>query len=185
MRHLGPEQVVRGLGLSPRHSLLARLGPIERRVEGMAGVVDARVSRRLPATLRVQVVEETPVAFAPGPDGLVALDAQGRPLPYDPAVTAVDLPLMQRADRAVLAVLARAQMTDSSLYGDIESARRGPRQTVILELGEQRVTVRADATAEELEALGAVRRHLADAGRAYRELDARFAGWVVVRRNRS
>lgn len=185
VRYLAPEQVVLGLGLASRQSLFERLGPIERRVEQMAGVLEARVSRRLPATLRVRVVEEVPVAFAPGPAGLVALDAEGRPLPYDPAVTGIDLPVIPRSDRALLAVLARVQVADSALYRDVEAARRGPRQTVILELGDRRVMVRMGATSEDIEAVGAVRRHLAAGSRGYGELDARFAGWVVVRRNRT
>ena len=185
VRYLAPEQVVRALGLADRQSLFASLAPLERRVERMAGVVEARVSRRPPGTLRVRIAEQVPVAFAPGPDGLVALDGEGRPLPYDPAASGIDLPVIPGSDRAVLTVLARAQTADSALYRDIETARPGPRQTVILELGERRVMVRTEATGEDFEAVGAVRRHLAAAGRPYAELDARFAGWVVVRRNRS
>jgi cell division protein FtsQ len=185
VRYLAPEQVVRSLGLAQRQSIWVRLGPIERRLEEVAGVVEARVSRRMPGTLRVQVVEETPVAFAPGPAGLVALDAGGAPLPYDPAATGMDLPVIPGSDPALLLLLARVQAADSALYDAVETARSGPRQTVILELGERRVMVRRAATQEELEAVGAVRRHLAAGSRAYAELDARFAGWVVVRRNRS
>ena len=185
VRYLPPEQVVAGLGLAERQSLFARTGPIARRVEGLAGVVEARVSRRLPGTLRVHVVERVPVALAPGPEGLVPLDADGRPLPYDPARTGMDLPVVPASDRDLVAVLDRVLAADSALYQDVETARRGPRQSVILELGERRVMVRTRPTSEDIRAVGAVRRHLAAVGRPYRELDARYAGWVVVRRNRT
>jgi len=185
VRYLAPEQVVPGLGLADRQSLFARTGPIERRVERLAGVVEVRVSRRLPGTLRVHVVERVPVALAPGPEGLVPLDVEGRPLPYDPALTGIDLPVIPGSDRELVAVLDLVRVADSALYQDVETARRGPRQSVILDLGERRVMVRTVPTSEDLRAVGAVRRHLAAVGRPYAELDARYAGWVVVRRNRT
>ncbi len=184
-RYLSPEQLVAQLALKPDQNLFDDAGEIARRAEQVAGVVSARVERRLPGTLRIVVVERAPLAFAPAPSGLVALDADGRPLPYDPAATGLELPLVPRPDSLVLGALARVRDADSTLYQDIEAAQRGPWGAVVLELGQRRVMLRGIPTIEDVQAVAAVRRHLAASGRPYAELDARFAGWVVARRSRS
>lgn len=184
-RYLAPEQLVARLGLAPDQNLFDDTGEIARRVERLGGVVSARVERRLPGTLRITVVERVPVAFAPGADGMVPLDATGQALPYDPAATGLALPLVPRADSLVLGALALVRAADSALYQDVDAARRGEANSVLLELGQRRVMLRADPTIDEVEAVAAVRRHLAATDRPYAELDARFEGWVVARRGRS
>jgi len=58
--------------------LLVDTGAVEERVEALAWVSGVDVSRELPGTLRVSVRVRPPVAFAPRPDGTVALvDAAG------------------------------------------------------------------------------------------------------------
>jgi cell division protein FtsQ len=184
-RYLSPESLVRGLGLRPDQNLFDDTGEIARRAEQVAGVVSARVERRLPGTLRVVVVERVPLAFAPGPNGLAAVDAEGRTLPYDPAATGLELPLVPGADSLVLGALGRVRATDSTLYQEVEAAQRGPAGSVMLELGQRRVVLRGQPSLEDVQAVAAVRRQLAATGRPYAELDARFAGWVVARRSRS
>lgn len=184
-RYLAPEQLVARLGLAPEQNLFDDTGEIAERVERVGGVVSARVERRLPGTLRIIVVERVPVAFAPGESGLVPLDAAGRALPYDPAATGLELPLVPRADSLVLGALARVRAADSALYQDVDAAQRGEAGAVLLEVGQRRVMLRGIPTIEEVQAVAAVRRHLAASGRPYAELDARFEGWVVARRSRS
>jgi len=184
-RYLSPEQLVGQLGLRPDQNLFDDTGEIARRAEQVAGVVSARVERRLPGTLRIVVEERVPLAFSPAPKGLAALDADGRVLPYDPAATGLELPLVPMPDSLVLGALARVRAADSSLYQEVESAQRGPPGSVMLELGDRRVLLRGQPSREDVQAVAAVRRHLAVTGRPYAELDARFAGWVVARRSRS
>jgi hypothetical protein len=62
----------------------------------------------------------------------------------------------------------------------IVSASRD-RQVVVLDAGDRRFLVRADANAAQLRALAAVMEDLARKGRKYRELDARFTDRVFVR----
>jgi len=183
-RYLAPERLVDRLGLKPDQNLFDDARVIERRAEQVPGVVSARVERRLPGTLRLVLVERAPVAFAPGPDGLVALDAEGETLPYDPAATALDVPVMPRADSVVLRALASVRAADSTLYQEVQTAERGPDGAVVLTLGRQRMLLRAGPPAAVVQAVAAVRRQLAATGRPYAELDARFSGWVVVRRSR-
>jgi cell division protein FtsQ len=184
-RYLSPGQLVRELGLRSDQNLFDDTGEIGRRAERVAGVVSARVERRLPGTLRVVVVERVPLAFVPAATGLVALDADGRTLPYDPAATGLELPLIPQPDSLVLGALARVRAADSTMYQEVESAQRGPAGSVMLELGQRRVVLRGEPAPEEVQAVAAVRRQLAATGRPYAELDARFAGWIVARRSRS
>jgi cell division protein FtsQ len=53
--------------------LLVDTGAVEDRVSGLSWVADARVERALPGTLRIRVRTRPPVAFAPRPDGRVAV----------------------------------------------------------------------------------------------------------------
>jgi hypothetical protein len=94
-----------------------------------------------------------------------------------------DLPVAANADSNVAAVLGLIRAVDPVLYQSITSARRiahgvmldqgGPRRRVLLGL---------DPQAEVIQAVVLVQQDLAAKGRPYAELDARFAGQVVVRR---
>lgn len=184
MRYLAPQAVLAALALKPDRSLFDDNGPVAERAAAIPGVVSASVSRRLPATLRIALVERVPVAFAPGLAGMVALDAESRPLPYDPTVGALDLPVVPRPDEVLVRTLAVVRAVDAALYGEVDAARRGRGQTVILQLGSRQVLLKAIPTVSDVRALEAVRRHLVETGRPYTELDARFAGWIIVRRGR-
>lgn len=184
LRYLVPQRVLEALEIGPDRSLFDDSAELERRAVGLPGVVSARVERRVPGTLRLVLVEKQPIAFAPGPAGLVPLDGDARPLPYDPAATGLDLPLVERPDTVLVRALAHVRATDSELYDEVDAVRRGSGGTVILELGPQRVFLRAFSTTYEIRAAEAVRRHLVLTGRPFAQLDARYAGWVVVRRGR-
>ncbi len=185
VKYLAPDSVLAGLGLSAAANLFDDAGAIERRATDLPGVVNARVERRLPGTLRVTLVERVPIAFAPGPDRLVALDADGRPLPYDPAASGLDLPVMPRPDTLLLRTLAVVRFTDSTLFREVGTARRmaAGSAALVLEVNGGRVLFGGVPSADDIRVVGAVRRHLAQTGRPYRELDTRYEGWVVVRRS--
>lgn len=187
VRNLTPDAVIAALRLGPGASVFSDTRLLADRVRGLAGVADARVVRRLPAMLTVEVREVEPAALAPGPRGsrgLVVVDAAGRTLPFDPARGGLDLPVVASADSGVVSVLALVQSVDPALYQSITGARtitRGGR-AVVLEIGSRRVVVDRDAGPEVIRAVTLVAQDLAAKGQAYRELDARFAGQVVVRR---
>jgi cell division septal protein FtsQ len=190
VRNLEPDAVLAALRLAPRASVFDDTRLLADRVRGLAGVADARVVRRLPAALKVIVQEVEPVALVPGAGGLVAVDAGGRRLPFDPARAAgggeLDLPIAQVADSGIVQVLARIQAFDPVLFQDIDAARRfGARGDVLLELGSHRVLLARDAGPEVVQAVVLVARDLAAKARRYAELDARYAGQVVVRRKAS
>jgi cell division septal protein FtsQ len=185
VRYLTPDSVLGALRLRPDQNLFDATAPIERRAAELAGVVSARVERRMPGTLRVIVVEQVPIAFAPGRTQLEVLDGEGRRLPYDPSATGLDLPVIPRADTALVRTLSVVRASDSTLFQGIDGVRPGAAGTVVLDLGARRVLLRGVPSTDEVRAIGAVRRHLAATGRPYDELDARYAGWLVVRRNRT
>jgi cell division septal protein FtsQ len=181
VRHLAPDAVIGALRLPAAASVWDDLGRLTERVRGLQGVADARVVRRLPGALRVVVREVEPVAFVPGPRGMIVVDAAGRALSFDPARSAPDLPVAAARDTVLIGVLARVQETDPELFHGVTAARR-VRRDVVLELGPRRILLRGEAGAEVIQAVALVARHLATGGRSYAELDARFAGQVVVRR---
>jgi cell division protein FtsQ len=180
-RYLDPGVVAEGMGLARTASIWDDLDAVERRLANVAGIRTAKVRRRVPGTLRVTVEEEEPVALADGPAGLVAVSAEGEPLPYDLTMAPVDAPIVPRADTALLAALATMRTTDLGFYAAITaaSARRGE---VVLEIDSGRVRFDLPIEPGVVRQVAAVQRELAASGTAWRELDGRFAGWVVVRR---
>lgn len=183
LRYQSADSLLGAMALSPTQSVFDDLEEIAERAERHPGVVSARVERRLPATLRIRIVERAPVALAPGGDGLIALDESGHPLPYDPATGALDAPILGRVDTVLARALAVVRHGDSTLFHEVDGTRRGPGGAIRLELGRGRILLNGSPTMGEVRAVAAVRRHLAMTGRPYRELDARYAGWIVVRRS--
>lgn len=182
-RYLSGAQVMAALRLDADQSLFDGTAPLARRVFGILGVREAKVTRRWPGTLVVRVVEWEPVALTPADAGLALLDVRGRVLPFDPTRSPADLPLAP-ADPAVARLMARLRDAEPGVYADVQTARRVG-DHVILEAGARRYLLRHDATVEELHALAAVAADLARKGKSWRELDARFAERILVRGMRS
>ena len=182
VRNLAPEAVIQALGLSPSASVFDPTGPLEARVRGLPGVAGVRIARRLPGALAVIVREVEPAAFVPGARGLVVVDAAGHPLPFDPARTVLDLPLAATADSGVTAILGLVRALDPALFQAIVSARRVAHGDVVLDEGGRRILVGPDPQPEVIQAVVQVQQALDAKGRSYAELDARYAGQIVVRR---
>src|SRR5205823_15074384 len=103
VKNLAPDAVIAALRLPPDASVFTDTRLLGDRLRGLAGVAEVHVVRQLPAALRIELREVEPAALAPrgsGPRGgpLVAVDAEGRPLPFDPARTGLDLPVAAAAD---------------------------------------------------------------------------------------
>ena len=186
IRYLDAEQVLAALRLSPAASVFDETEPLAERLRGLDGIADASVLRRPPGSLKVIVREVEPVALMMGARGALApVDADGRQLPFDRS--GLDLPIVRTGgDSGVIGLLARVQAVDPALFQTIDAARQTgtTRGDVLLELGggAHRVLLNRDAGPEVIEAVVLVARDLAAKARPYVELDARFAGQVVVRR---
>jgi len=183
VRYLAPATVMAALGLEREASVWDRLAPLESRLGELPGVAEVSVARRLPETLVVTVREVEPVALAAGRGAVVPVGVDGRPLPYDAARAPVDAPVVQRPDTALLAALAVVGDVDPELFARISTARWGPNGSAELEMeggGLLRLAVPLDPGT--VRSVAAVQRDLGARSQGWRELDGRFAGWVVVRR---
>lgn len=181
LRYLAPDPILAALRLEPASSVFTDLTLLADRVKGVPGVAAAAVVRRYPGTLEIVVREAVPAAFvAEGHGTLVPVDAQGRVLPFDPGRAPLDLPIASR-DSGVLSVLALVHAVEPGLYETVTGARAAASGGVLLDLGSRRILFGRDARPAEVRSVALVEQDLALKGRAYTELDARFAGQVVVR----
>ncbi len=183
VRYLAPDAVIGALRLGPRASVFDDRDPLADRLRGVPGIATARVARRFPGVLKLIVREEEPVALVPGEHGgpLTVVDGAGRPMPYDPSRGAPDLPVAASADAELVGVLALVQAVDRTLYESITAARV-ERNTVLLQLGSRRLLVTRDVGPEVIRAVEMVAHDLTSRAISYVELDARYAGQIVVRR---
>jgi cell division septal protein FtsQ len=180
-RYLTPAEVTRALRLPAGASIFDDTEPLARRANAIPGVLEARITRRLPGVLQVVVREAEPVALAERGGRLVLLDAAGHSLPFDPTSPAADLPLAD-PDSAVAGLLTRVRESDPELFARVERGTR-LRQDVALDVGEGRILFRAGASSDEIRDLLLVASVLARQGKPWRELDARFLPRVIVRRS--
>jgi cell division septal protein FtsQ len=180
VQYLAPARIITTAGLGDRSSVFDDLLAAQRGLKALPGVRAVEITRRLPGTVEIVVEEAVPVALAHRGASLVPLDSSGNVLPFDPAATAPDLPIAASADRAVTQVLAMLQAHEPVLFGRVEIARR-VRHDVVLEMDGSRLWFSPSVMAEDLRAVAAVAQDLARRGRKYLELDARFAGQVIVR----
>ena len=180
LQYLAPAKVIAALGLQSNATVFDDLAAAGRQLAALPGVISAEVERRLPGTLEIQVIEATPVALAPRNGGLALLDSSGNVLPFDPAVSAPDLPVAATADRRIARVLARVQEHDPQLFARVRTAWR-VRDDVLLDVDGRRFWFGPAVTAEDIRAVMAVAQDLARQGRNYEELDGRYAGQVIVR----
>ena len=180
LRYLDETDVVRRLGLRAGASTFDRLAAVRLAARAIPGVVDAKVARRLPGTLRVTIREATPVALVPTSDRLVLVDSRGRILPFDPVRAPTSLPIAGR-DSATAALLGRLMLTDPVGYDSVDSAQLD-RGDVVLDGGSHRVRLRPEAGDDILRGVMVVRRYLAEHHIAWREIDARYHSRLFVRK---
>jgi cell division septal protein FtsQ len=184
LQYLDAARVVGAAKIAPRASIFDDHAPAAARLRALAGVVSAEVGHRAPGTLRIELVEAEPVALATKGDRLAMVDHRARVLPFDPLGSAPDLPVLIGGGALVAGALARAKEYDPGLFARIDAAWRvGP--DVVFEVEGRWFWFGPGLTAEDIRAVTAVEQALARQGRAYRELDGRFAGQVVVRQGRA
>ena len=180
-RFTPPAEIRKRLAIDTTFSIWNDVEPLKRRVAEHKQVSEVRISRRFPSTLVVTVDEYQPVALVPGRNGLQAFDATGRALPLDPSKTPVDVPVLQRADTAVLRFLAQLQAMHRDLFARVNEVRRVSRDEVLLDLVNFSVRVRPDIGIERLAQISSVETELAKRHARPRELDFRFRDQVIAR----
>jgi cell division septal protein FtsQ len=181
VRYLAPQTITDLIRIPDRLSLFDDLSALRQRAARVPGTESVIVGRRLPGTLRIVVDEIVPIALVPRNGRLVLMDSAGRILPFDPAIGAPDLPIAEAASAPVASLLGRVRDADPALFARVQSARGGP-NAVELDLGGQRLLFRPEASVEVIRTVMLVAQDCARTKRPWRELDGRFAGMVIVRR---
>ena len=80
-QYIPPSDILRRLNVDTTHSVWDPAAPLEERLSHHPEIRAARVRRRLPGTLVVEIVESLPVALVPTASGLRAYDDRGMLLP--------------------------------------------------------------------------------------------------------
>jgi len=180
-RYIEPRDILARLRVDTATSIWTDLAPLEQRVASLPQVRVARIERNLPGTLVVHITENVPVAFVPSPSGLRAVDASGRTLPIDPSEVGVDVPVVPRADRVVLALLDAVRQQAPALFARISSVQRTGRDELTIELPTELVRAEVGVTAGRLTDIIPVERDLARRQLHAAELDLRFRDQVIAR----
>jgi cell division septal protein FtsQ len=184
LQYLDAARVLGAAKIPPRASIFDDHAPIVARLQALPGVRRVEVGHRAPGTLRIELTEAEPVALAPKGDRLAMVNARAEVLPFDPLGSSPDLPVLIGGGALVAGALARVKELDPALFARIDAAWRvGP--DVVFEVGGRWFWFDSGLTAEDIRAVTAVEQALARQGRAYRELDGRFDGQVVVRQGRA
>lgn len=196
---LAPGEVLAASGIRQGQNLWEDREIWERALRAHGGIASAQVTRRLPGTLRVRVMEKRPIAYVEA-GALRLATADGDVLPVDPSRRPVDLPIV-RADRSdsagvvvarrLLAIAGRLERVDPALLAEI-SEIRAPRSGVggavlVHPMGDLVIPDAADAAriAELRAVLDHLRAHGMAADRASAasplRVDLRYDDQIVVR----
>jgi len=182
-RYTPPSEILSRLHVDTSRSIWDPLGPLALRVQSHPQVERVAVTRRLPGTLVVELVERRPVGLMQTPSGLRAVDERGVLLPLDPSRTPVDAPVVRATprDTAVYHLLGRMQREAPRLYARLSSLSRVGSDEVVLHLNELPVRAMTSVTLARLSDIEPVERDLARRQLHAAELDLRYRDQVIAR----
>jgi cell division protein FtsQ len=180
-RYVQPDDVLKRLRLDTTTSVWTDLSELEHRVEMHPQIKSATIDRDLPGTLVIRITENWPIAYVATSQGLRAVDKDGRFLPIDPSRIAIDLPVLARADTALLHLLANVRSVSPALFGEISDIRRTGGTDIALTLPTAQVRALASISAQRLADIIPVEADLARRKARVTELDLRFRDQVIAR----
>jgi cell division protein FtsQ len=188
LRYLSASEVLQRLSVDTSVSIFIDLGPARDRVAAHPQVSSVDLSRRLPSTLVVDVVENVPVALVPSANGFKAYDDAGTELPLDPSRVPVDVPVVSSRDTSLLRLLGDLRAEEPALYARVSELRRVGRGELLVSMiadsaNTLAVPVRAsaDLTARRLADIRPVESDLTRRQARVAELDLRFRDQVIAR----
>lgn len=183
LRYTPPGEVLARLGVDTTRSVWDPLEPLGARVAAHPQIERAVVSRRLPGTLVVDVVERRPVALVQMGATLRAVDERGVMLPLDPSRTPVDAPIVTAALRAgdVYHLLGAMQREAPRLYARVSSIRSTGSDELLVQLADLPVRTMTTVTLARLGDIEPVERDLARRQLHAAELDLRYRDQVIAR----
>lgn len=181
LRYLEADVVVARLRVDTLQSVWQDLSILRRRLLGHPQIRDVSISRRLPGTIVVTVIENLPVALLSDARGLQPYAGGGRALPIDPALARLELPVIFIADPRLLAALDRLRRQQPALFARISEASRDSAGDLVLGLDEFRVRAPLGLSAGGLTDIFPVEFDLARRGLPIAELDLRYRDQVIAR----
>jgi len=181
VRYIAPSEILSRLRVDTTRSVWDDPTPLERRVATHPQVSDVSISRKLPGTLVVNVVENLPVALVSTERGFLAFDERGRQLPLDPSRVPVSLPIAARRDPALFRLLADVRSARPRVFARISDVRRSGDREVLLHFESLPVRAMLDVTPDRLAEIFPVEADLAKRQARVAELDLRFRDQVIAR----
>lgn len=181
VQYARPTELVALLKLDTLQSVWQPLEPLAIRVGAHPLVASVVVSRQLPGTLLIRVVERVPVAYVPQRGRLEPTDESGRALPIDPARFPLDVPLAATADSALLHLLDGLRKDAPRLFARVLRGERAGPDELRLQLAGITVRTTPDVTVARFQDILPVEADLARNHLRAVELDLRFRDQVIAR----
>jgi hypothetical protein len=181
VRYVAPSDILARLRVDTTRSVWDDPTPLERRVAAHPQVGNVSISRKLPGTLVVNVVENLPIAMVSTERGFLVFDDRGRQLPLDPSRVPVDLPIAARRDTALFSLLARVRSERPTIFARLSDVARVGDREVLFHFESLAVRAMLDVTPDRLAEIFPVEADLAKRQARVAELDLRFRDQVIAR----
>jgi len=180
-RYVAPSDILGRLHVDTMASVWDPTAPLAARVEQHPEISKAKVRRKLPGTLVVEVTERTPVALVPAANGFRVYDERGVALPIDPAKVGVDAPVLTQRDTTVLRLLAAMRSSMPVMYARLSSVSPVGKDELRFELKSIPVRAMKDVTLERLADIEPVEADLGRKQLRATEIDLRYRDQVIAR----
>jgi cell division protein FtsQ len=182
-RYTPVAEVLRRLAVDTSRSVWDPVDPLVARIQSHPQVERVDITRKLPGTLVVEIVERRPVAFTTTTSGLRAIDAAGRALPLDPSRTPVDVPVVigTARDTVLYRLLGEMQQQAPRLYARVSSVTRDGSDEITFRLNDLSLRTMTSVTLARLADIEPVERDLARRQLRAAELDLRYRDQVIAR----
>jgi hypothetical protein len=181
VKYLAPSDILGRLRVDTTRSVWDDLSALERRVASHPQVSNVSITRRLPGTLLVNVVENMPIAMVSTDRGMLVFDERGRQLPLDLSQVPVDLPIAARRDTALFRLLARVRVERPAVFARLSDVTRVGEKEVVIRFKTLQVRAMLDVTPDRLAEIFPVEADLAKRQARVAELDLRFRDQVIAR----
>jgi cell division septal protein FtsQ len=196
-RYLAPYDALMQTGITRTSNVFDDFALWQQRLLRHPLVLEAKIERALPHTIKVEITEAEPIAFVRAPD-LRAIDARARALPIDPAAIDFDLPVLafrsnedaegyfrDAETQQAVAMLNMLRAKDARLYNWISEVAPVANEGMLLRLRQPNgaeVLVSANPRAVRLHELEIALADLSARGELnqLKSIDARFRDQIVV-----
>ncbi|MEP6764543.1 MAG: FtsQ-type POTRA domain-containing protein, partial [Gemmatimonadaceae bacterium] len=151
IRYASASELLATLALDSTASVWDDLDAYTTRLAKHPMVQSADITRTLPSTVVVTIVERTPVALVTMNGMLNPVDANGNTLPIDAAQRVIDAPIATSADTTTLRFLDALRTESPRMYARVIEIRRVARHELLIQLKGMLVRTRDDVTVARLE----------------------------------